>query len=68
VFGVEHPDTLTSMYCLAHLLGSQNQNDESAALYQKACAGFDAVLGKDHPTTRACRRDYSHMLQSTASR
>jgi hypothetical protein len=64
VLGAEHPDTLTSMYCLAHLLGSRHCYDESTALYERACAGYNATLRKDHPTARACHRHYSQMLSS----
>jgi Tetratricopeptide repeat len=62
VLGEEHPDTLTSVYCLAHLLANQYRNDESAALYERACAGYSGVLGNDRPTTRACYRHYAKML------
>jgi hypothetical protein len=31
--GVDHPDALTSVYCLAHLLVSRHCYDESTALY-----------------------------------
>jgi hypothetical protein len=52
------------MYCLAHLLASRHCYDESTALYERACAGYNATLGKDHPTTRACYQHYSQMLSS----
>jgi hypothetical protein len=55
----EHPDTLTSVYCLAHLLASRHHYKESLALYERACTAYQAVLGIDHPTTRACRQHYS---------
>ena len=64
VLGAEHSDTLTSMYCLAHVLGSRHCYNESTVLYERACAGYNTTLGKDHPTTRACYRDYSQMLLS----
>jgi hypothetical protein len=53
-----------SVYCLANLLGNRHRYDESTTLYERACAGYSTVLGKDHPTTRACRRHYSQMLAS----
>jgi Tetratricopeptide repeat len=62
VLGPEHPDTLGSVYCLAHLLASRQRYDDSATLYKRACAGYSTVLRKDHPTTRACRQHYSNML------
>jgi hypothetical protein len=56
VLGHEHPDTLTSVYCLAHLLSTSHCYNESLALYKRACAGYETVLGRDHPTTRACHQ------------
>lgn len=32
----EHPDTLASVYCLAHLLSRRNEHDESTARYKRA--------------------------------
>lgn len=64
VLGLEHPDTLTSVHYLAYLLASRHCNDESTALYGRACAGYNATLGTYHPTTRACRQHYSQMLST----
>ena len=64
VLGPEHPDTLTSVYCLAHLLTHQQRHSESLSLYERACAGYEAVLRKDHPTTRACHQHYADALAS----
>ena len=64
VLGHEHPDTLTSIYCLASLLTYRHRYNESLALYKRACAGYQAVLGKDHPTTRACHQHYAKALAS----
>jgi hypothetical protein len=64
VLGHEHPDTLTSVYCLAHLLAHQHRYHEALALYDRASAGYQAVLGPDHPTTRACRQDHADALAS----
>jgi hypothetical protein len=52
------------MYCLADLLANQHRYDESAALYERACAEYSAVLGNDHPITLACRKGYSEILAS----
>ncbi|KAF2176095.1 hypothetical protein K469DRAFT_646230, partial [Zopfia rhizophila CBS 207.26] len=52
--GNEHPDTLTSVYCLAHLLAHLHRYDEALSLYQRASSGYITTLGPDHPTTRAC--------------
>ncbi|KAF2176103.1 hypothetical protein K469DRAFT_608402, partial [Zopfia rhizophila CBS 207.26] len=64
VLGPEHPDTLTSVYCLAHLLANQRRRAESLALYKRACDAYITVLGEDHPTTRSCRQHYSEILSS----
>jgi hypothetical protein len=64
VLGPEHPETLTSVYCLAHLLTHQQHHSESLSLYERACAGYEAVLRKDHPTTRACHQHYADALAS----
>jgi hypothetical protein len=63
VLGPEHPNTLTSMNNLAGVLDRQGKY-ESLALYERACAGYQAVLGKDHPTTRACHQHYAVALAS----
>jgi hypothetical protein len=67
VLGPEHPHTLTSMYCLAHLLAKQHRIDESLVLYQRASAGYDIALGKDHPTTVACHQHYDVLCASLIS-
>jgi hypothetical protein len=64
VLGVDHPSTLTSVYCLAHLLANQRRYDEADLLYKRACTGRKKVLGDDHPRTRACLKHYSEMLIS----
>ncbi|KAF1991357.1 kinesin light chain 1 [Aulographum hederae CBS 113979] len=64
VLGADHPHTLMSIYCLAHLLANQRRTDESVVLYERACTGYSAVLGEDHPTTRACRNHYFEVLMS----
>ncbi|OCK82773.1 hypothetical protein K432DRAFT_292475, partial [Lepidopterella palustris CBS 459.81] len=64
VLGAEHPDTLTSVYCLAYLLANQHRYDEAAPLYERTCAGYRKVLGNDHPSTHACLEHYSEMRAS----
>jgi hypothetical protein len=64
VLGREHPDTLTSVYCLAHLLAKQHMFKESLNLYRRACDGYSKVLGEHHPTTRACRQHCSKVFES----
>jgi hypothetical protein len=51
VFGQKHPNTLTSIYCLAYLLQSQKKYDKAQALYQRATSGYQKILGTEHPTT-----------------
>jgi tetratricopeptide (TPR) repeat protein len=61
--GVNHPDTLTSVYNLAFLLASLQRYEPAAELYQRACNGYEIALGRDHPTTLACRRRYSCLVE-----
>jgi hypothetical protein len=40
VLGPKHLDTLTSVYCLAHLLAIRHHYKESLALYERACTAY----------------------------
>ena len=62
MLGAEHPDTLTSMNNLAGVLGRQGKYDEALILYKRTCSGLVKVLGQEHPHTRSCYKNYSHML------
>jgi hypothetical protein len=62
VLGPEYPSTLTSVHGLAYFLANRHRYDESTVLYERACAGYSAALGGDHPTTRECRKNFSAML------
>ncbi|ENH99051.1 hypothetical protein COCC4DRAFT_154204, partial [Bipolaris maydis ATCC 48331] len=64
VLGREHPDTLSSVYCLAHMLATLCDYKESLNLYNRACDGYSVVLGEHHSTTRACRQHHSEVLLS----
>jgi sirohydrochlorin ferrochelatase len=64
VLGAKHPDTLTSVYCLARLLAEQHYVDESLLLYERASAGYSTTLGNDHPTTVACYQHYAELSSS----
>jgi hypothetical protein len=64
VLGPEHPDMLTSVYCLTHILSTTRRYNESLALYKRACAGYETVLGRDHSTTGACHEHYAKTLAS----
>ena len=63
VLGKEHPDTLTSVYCLAYLLHHKKQYEDAEVFYHRAYAGYRMTLGEKHPTTTACSRHYSLMLK-----
>ena len=62
VLGKEHPDTLTSVYCLAHLLHQNKRYKDAEVFYRRAYAGYRKTLGEQHPTTAACFWHYSLML------
>jgi hypothetical protein len=64
VLGKTHPYTLTSIYCLAYLLQKKREYEEASLLYQRACTGYNLLLGCEHPTTKACVSHYSIMLSS----
>jgi hypothetical protein len=66
VLGKEHPDTLMSIYCLAHLLQRRKRYDDSSIFYQRALLGYEKRLGLDHPTTLACSKHYSSLLEEIA--
>ncbi len=63
VLGVEHPDTLTSVYNLAYLFHHQQRYNDASVLYLRASAGFPKTLGLDHPTTQNCSYHYSSMIR-----
>ena len=63
VLGREHPDTLISVYCLAHLLHQRKQYESASELYQRAYDGYLKTLGSEHPTTVACRKHHSSIDQ-----
>jgi hypothetical protein len=60
--------TLISVYNLASLLHSKGQYDAASELYQRAIAGYQKMLGSHHPTSLACSRDYSSMLDELNQR
>jgi Tetratricopeptide repeat len=59
----EHPDTLESIYCLAYLLHQEEHYQEAFLLYQRASAGYEKILGPDHPNTTACLENYRLLEQ-----
>ena len=61
MLGPEHPDTLTSVNNLAFLYRSQGRYAEAEPLYQRALAGMERVLGKDHPNTKVVRENLKRL-------
>ncbi len=51
LFGVEHPDTVSSLSNLADLLSKHGQYDEAETLNRKALAVREKVLGYEHQDT-----------------
>jgi tetratricopeptide (TPR) repeat protein len=51
LLGVDHPDTLGSVYNLALTFSSQGQYDQAEVLHQRALTGRERLLGADHPHT-----------------
>jgi tetratricopeptide (TPR) repeat protein len=64
--GAQHPDTLTSIYCLAYLLHKQKRYIEASEFYQRACDGYKEKLGPQHPMSIACLNHFTAMLQESA--
>lgn len=64
MLGTEHPDTLSSVYGLADLNQCRKQYDNASILYQRACSGYQKILGSDHPDTLNCSKDYFSMRGS----
>ena len=60
---MQHPKTLTSVYCLAYLLQKQKRYVEASELYQRACDGYKDKLGSQHPTAIACLNHFAAMQQ-----
>jgi tetratricopeptide (TPR) repeat protein len=49
--GADHPDTATSLYCLAVVLYNQGDLDRARMLHERALAIREASLGADHLDT-----------------
>ena len=52
--GSDHPDTLTSVCCLAFLFHSQKKYDDASMLYQRAFAGYRSIFRLEHPIIEEC--------------
>ncbi|MCJ1304921.1 hypothetical protein MMC08_007734 [Hypocenomyce scalaris] len=59
--GMEHPDTLQSVHNLAYVCGCRSQYDDAEKLFQRACSGWEKILGPDHPNTEIAFKSYSAM-------
>jgi hypothetical protein len=64
VFGGGHPSTLMTVNNLALALTSQGMSEEALSLFKRTCIGFTKALGEEHPYTRMCRKNYTHVLAS----
>ena len=62
--GVDHPNTLGSVYNLAYLLPLLERYDEARPYYERVCAGYNRQLGESHPTTIACKQHFSDVLSA----
>lgn len=50
--GNDHPDTLTSIWCLTTIHVKQNKLSCAEPFYEECDIGFRRVLGDGHPTTK----------------
>jgi tetratricopeptide (TPR) repeat protein len=64
--GVHHPDTLTSVYCLAHLLHTMKRYTEAEELYHRAYNRYVQKRGPQHPDMIACT-NYLSAVQEEAT-
>ena len=51
--GKDHPDTLSTVNCMANVFMDQGKYDEALEWCRRALAGEERSLGKDHPNTLA---------------
>ena len=51
--GEKHPDTLVSMYVLAHIYRNMGQREEALQLIEKVVTTSKRTLGEEHPNTLA---------------
>jgi hypothetical protein len=50
--GPEHPDTLSTCFCLARCLQSEGQIPEATTFVERAVDGARKVLVPEHPDTK----------------
>ena len=68
VLGLDYPNTLTSVYCLAHLFSGLNDHHQAFDLYERAIIGYSKLLGPEHPNTVACQRHKTSLRRSSSER
>ena len=62
--GVDHPNTLGSVYNLVYLFPLLERYDVARPYNERACAGYNRQLGESHPTTMACEQHFSDVLSA----
>ena len=62
VWGVDHPNTLTSAHLLAGVLYSQDMFGEAEALYRRILTGRERIQGTDHLDTLASADNLANAL------
>ena len=62
MLGKEYSDTLISVYYLAYLLHQKKRYKDAEVFYHRVYSGYRKTFGEKHPTTAACSRHYSSML------
>jgi tetratricopeptide (TPR) repeat protein len=60
--GIDHPDTLITMYNLAHLLHDKGRFEDAEPLYKEALEGMRKRLGVGHPSTMDCAENFKLMI------
>jgi hypothetical protein len=61
VQGAEHPERLTSVYFLAQFPNAWKYNN-AAALYKRACLGYENILDPNYHTTLVYLEYYKSMV------
>jgi tetratricopeptide (TPR) repeat protein len=63
IFGMEHPETLSSMNSLATSLGQQGKYQEAEAINRKTLRLQEKVIGKEHPNTLMSMNNLAESLR-----
>jgi hypothetical protein len=66
LLGPDHPEVALTANNLGVLLKARGDDDEARALYRRALAIFERVLGPGHPHTVTCRENAERLRQATA--